>query len=89
MEIAWRLASEHWGHGYATEAARASLEFGFKALGLTEILAWTTPSNTTSRRVMEKIGMVRDPFEDFDHPRLPAGHPLRRHCLYRARAARP
>lgn len=86
VEIAWRLASEYWGQGYASEAALASLEFAFKTLGLNEVLAWTTPSNSASRRVMEKIGMVRDPAEDFDHPRLPAGHPLRRHVLYRARA---
>lgn len=89
VEIAWRLAPEHWCRGYATEAALASLDFGFKVLGLTEVLAWTTPSNIASRRVMEKIGMARDPAEDFDHPRLAVGHPLRRHVLYRVRAGRP
>jgi ribosomal-protein-alanine N-acetyltransferase len=89
VELVWRLAPECWSHGYATEAARASLDFAFKVLGLAEVLAWTTPSNVASRRVMEKVGMTRDSAEDFDHPRLPAGHPLRRHMLYRRRAARP
>jgi RimJ/RimL family protein N-acetyltransferase len=83
VEISWRLAPAHWGQGYATEAARAALDFGFRTLALAEILAWTTPDNRASRRVMEKIGMARDPAGDFDHPRLPQGHPLRRHVLYR------
>jgi RimJ/RimL family protein N-acetyltransferase len=85
VEFAWRLAREHWGKGYATEAARAAMAYGFGALGLDEIVAFTTPANTASRRVMEKLGMTRDPREDFDHPNLAAGHPLRRHVLYRAR----
>jgi RimJ/RimL family protein N-acetyltransferase len=72
-----------WGQGYATEGARASLEAGFTQLGLTEIVSITVPANTRSRRVMERIGMTRDPADDFDHPRLPEGHPLRRHVLYR------
>jgi arsenate reductase len=88
VEIVWRLAPEHWGRGYATEAARAALGYGFTTLSLPEILAWTTPANQASIRVMEKLGMARDPSEDFDHPRLPVGHPLRRHVLYRARAGR-
>jgi RimJ/RimL family protein N-acetyltransferase/uncharacterized protein YndB with AHSA1/START domain len=88
VEIVWRLAPEHWGRGYATEAARAALDYGFAVLGLSEILSWTTPANQASRRVMEKLGMTRDPSEDFDHPRLPIGHPLRRHVLYRARRGR-
>jgi ribosomal-protein-alanine N-acetyltransferase len=86
VEVVWRLAPAQWGRGYATEAARASLDYGFKVLRLLEILAWTTPANQASRRVMEKLGMTRDPSEDFDHPRLPGGHPLTRHVLYRARA---
>jgi RimJ/RimL family protein N-acetyltransferase len=84
VEIGWRLAKEHWGRGYATEGARAALAYGFDDLGLSEILSFTVPANTASRRVMEKIGMVRDPSGDFDHPRLPEGHALRRHVLYRA-----
>lgn len=85
VEVVWRLAPEHWGRGYATEAAQAALDFGFGVRGLPEILAWTTLANRASRRVMEKLGMTREPSEDFDHPRLPEGHPLRRHVLYRAR----
>jgi len=83
IEIGWRLAAEHWGHGYATEAARAVLQFGFEQLKLPELVSFTVPQNQRSRRVMEKIGMRHDPKDDFDHPRLPEGHPLRRHVLYR------
>lgn len=87
VEIGWRFAAEHWGRGYATEGARATLEFGFDAIGLPAIVSFTVPANTRSRHVMEKIGMTRDPADDFDHPLLPKGHPLRRHVLYRI--ARP
>ena len=83
VEIGWRLAREHWGHGYASEAALASLRFGFEKLTLEEIVAFTVPLNERSRRVMERIGMSRDPADDFDHPRIELGHPLRRHVLYR------
>lgn len=85
VEVAWRLSAEHWGHGYATEAARAALGFGFERLGLDELVSFTVPANERSRRVMEKLGMRRDPAEDFDHPKLPEGHALRRHVLYRLR----
>jgi RimJ/RimL family protein N-acetyltransferase len=83
VEIGWRLAAEHWGKGYATEGARAVLAFGFETLQLGEIVSFTTTGNLPSRRVMEKIGMTHDPADDFDHPASPAGHPLRRHVLYR------
>jgi RimJ/RimL family protein N-acetyltransferase len=83
VEIGWRLARDHWGHGYACEAAGAVLAFGFEQLGLPEIVSFTVAANTRSRRVMERIGMTRDPAEDFLHPLLPEGHPLRRHVLYR------
>jgi RimJ/RimL family protein N-acetyltransferase len=83
VEIGWRLGAEHWGHGYATEGARAVLAFGFEELGLEEIVSFTVPGNARSRRVMERIGMTYDPADDFDHPSLPEGHPLRRHVLYR------
>jgi RimJ/RimL family protein N-acetyltransferase len=83
VEIGWRLAVEHWGKGYATEGARAVLAFGFETLHLEEIVSFTTTGNLPSRRVMEKIGMTHDPADDFDHPGLPDGHPLRRHVLYR------
>ncbi len=83
VEIGWRLAREYWGRAYAPEAARAALAFGFEMAGLREIVSFTTTANTPSRRVMEKIGMRRDPDEDFDHPRVPEGSPQRRHVLYR------
>ena len=83
VEIGWRIAHEHWGQGYAPEAARASLDYGFETLGLNEIVAFAVVTNAKSRRVMEKIGMTYDPADDFDHPALPPGHPLRRHVLYR------
>jgi ribosomal-protein-alanine N-acetyltransferase len=83
VEIGWRLASAYWGRGYATEGARASLETAFTRLGLDEIVSITVPANARSRRVMERIGMTRDPADDFDHPRLAEGDPLRRHVLYR------
>ncbi len=83
VEIGWRLAREHWGHGYATEAARATLDFGFTRHALDEIVSFTTAANLRSRGVMERIGMTRSPADDFDHPALPNGHPLRRHVLYR------
>jgi RimJ/RimL family protein N-acetyltransferase len=83
VEIGWRLAHEHWRHGYATEAARAALDFGFGHSAIEEIVSFTAVANQRSRRVMEKIGMTHNPADDFDHPRLPEGHPLRRHVLYR------
>lgn len=87
VEIGWRFASVFWGKGYATEAARALLEFGFDRAGLDEIVSFTVPANQRSRRVMERIGMTHDPAEDFDHPNIPGGDPLRRHVLYRSRRA--
>lgn len=84
VEVGWRLAREHWGQGYAPEAARAALAFGFEELGLDEIVSFTAVGNASSRRVMDKIGMA-EAFE-FDHPGLP-GHRLERHVLYRL--ARP
>jgi RimJ/RimL family protein N-acetyltransferase len=81
VEVGWRLAREHWGHGYASEAAREALRYGFEELGLAEIVSFTSTVNERSRRVMERIGMTRDPTRDFDHPNVPDG-PLRRHVLY-------
>jgi RimJ/RimL family protein N-acetyltransferase len=83
VEIGWRIAAKYWNRGYASEAAQASLKFGFETLPLEEIVSFTVPGNLPSRRVMEKIGMSHDSADDFDHPSLPAGHPLRRHVLYR------
>ena len=84
VEVAWRLVRAYWGRGYATEAAKAALDYGFGEVGLGEIVALTVPANQRSRRVMERLGMTRSPQDDFDHPRLPEG-PLRRHVLYRLR----
>ena len=83
VEIGWRLAAEHWGHGYATEGARAVLSFGFETIKLHEIVSFTVPANLRSRRVMERIGMTHNPADDFDYLTLPEGHPLRRQVLYR------
>ncbi|MGZ8502167.1 MAG: GNAT family N-acetyltransferase [Candidatus Limnocylindrales bacterium] len=83
VEVGWRFAVEAWGHGYATEAARAALRFGFDDLGQAEIVSFTVPANARSRAVMDRLGMTRDPADDFDHPRLPPGHPIRHHVLYR------
>ena len=84
VEIGWRLARAYWGKGYATEAARASLQMGFETLALPEIVAFTAIGNRRSRAVMERIGML-DAHQDFEHPGVPEGHPLRKHCLYRMR----
>lgn len=83
VEIGWRLAPAFWGRGYATEAAKAALRYGFEELNLDQIVSFTVAANKPSWSVMERIGMVHDPAEDFDHPRLPVGHALRRHVLYR------
>lgn len=83
VEIGWRFDPAFWGRGYATEAARAALDFGFVTLGLDEIVAITVPANRRSRAVMERLGMARDADGDFDLPTIPEGHPLRRQVLYR------
>jgi RimJ/RimL family protein N-acetyltransferase len=85
VEVMWRLARAHWGRGYATEAARAAVAAGFGQVDLEEIVSFTIPANRRSRAVMERLGMHRDPGDDFDHPGIPAGHPMRRHVLYRLR----
>ena len=85
VEIDWTIAAAHWNQGLATEGARACLRHAFEDLGLAEVVAFTVPTNQRSRRVMEKLGMVHDAADDFDHPLLPEGHPLRPHVLYRAR----
>jgi RimJ/RimL family protein N-acetyltransferase len=83
IEVGWRLAKEHWGHDFAPEGAREALRFAFEDLALPEVLSFTSVGNANSRRVMEKIGMVHDPADDFDHPNVPDGHPIKRHVLYR------
>ncbi len=82
VEIGWRLGRQYWGNGYATEAAKAALDFGFMHLGLAEIVAFTAASNLRSQRVMQKLGMTRDEAV-FEHPVIEVGHPLRTHVLYR------
>jgi RimJ/RimL family protein N-acetyltransferase len=83
VEVGWRLGFEHWGRGYATEAARLALGFGFRSLAFSEVVSFTSATNQRSRAVMERLGMHRNPAEDFDYPSFPDGHPLRRHVLYR------
>jgi len=87
VEVGWRLAHQYWGCGYATEAARAALGFGFESLGLPEIVSFTNVDNQRSRRVMEKLGMRHQREDDFDHPSISEGHRLRRHVLYRLTSA--
>ena len=84
VEVGWRAARAYWGHGYVTEAAREALRFGFEDVGLEEIVSFTVPQNERSWRVMERIGLVRQPARDFDHPRVDAvAYPhLIRHVLY-------
>ncbi len=82
IEVGWRLAADQWGHGYATEGARAALDYGFGTLGLDEIVSFTSALNHRSIRVMERLGMRRDAGGDFEHPNVPEG-PLRAHVLYR------
>ncbi len=83
VEVGWRLGYEHWGRGYAAEAAVAAMTDGFVRLELDEIVSFTTTKNVRSQRVMQKLGMRRDPADDFDHPALPATSTIRRHVLYR------
>jgi ribosomal-protein-alanine N-acetyltransferase len=87
VEVGWRLARAAWGYGYATEAAKAALDFGFGPAGLAEIVAMAVPANRRSIAVMERIGMRPDPDSAFDHPGVTIGHPLQRHVLYRIGAA--
>ncbi|MBX7059441.1 MAG: GNAT family N-acetyltransferase [Leptospirales bacterium] len=86
VEIGWRLAFEAWGQGYAIEAAERCVDFAFDELDLDEIVSFTSIDNLRSRRVMERLGMSHNASDDFDHPLLPPGHPLRRHVLYRLSA---
>jgi RimJ/RimL family protein N-acetyltransferase len=82
VEIGWRLDSAYWDRGFATEGAREVVRYAFDVLHLPSLVSFTVPANLRSRRVMEKLGMAYNPTDDFDHPGLPEGHPLRRHVLY-------
>ena len=86
-EVGWRLAVDAWGDGFATEGARGLLEYAFRTLGWERVVSFTTAANLRSRRVMERLGMTHDPAEDFQHPRVPVGHPIRPHVLYRLSAS--
>lgn len=83
VEIGWRFNTAYWRQGYALEAARAALAFAFEQLRLEEVVAFTVPANLPSQGLMQRLGMQRDEAGDFEHPRLPQGHPLRLHVLYR------
>ena len=85
VEIGWQFDKDFWGQGLAPEGARAWLDYAWE-IGLDEVVAFTATINTPSQRVMEKIGMLRDPNDDFDHPRVADGHILKRHVLYRIKA---
>jgi RimJ/RimL family protein N-acetyltransferase len=86
VEVGWRLRRSAWGHGHASEAARAALAFGFERLQLEEIVSMTALANRRSQAVMKRIGMTRAREDDFDHPHVPPDSPLLRHMLYRLRA---
>ena len=88
VEVGWRLAKQHWGNGYATEAARAAIVYGFGTAGLDEIVSFAIPANQRSLKVMERLGMTHDPRDDFDHPRFLDDERLRHHLLYRMTAKR-
>ncbi len=83
VEVGWRLKRPFWGQGYATEAGQASLDFAFDHFDLDEVVSMAVTDNLPSRRVMERLGMIRRPEDDFAHPKLPFDHPLRPHVLYR------
>ena len=83
VEVGWRLSRQAWGHGFATEAGRQALRVGFEQFGVPQIVSFTASRNAASRAVMRRLGMTHDPADDFEHPALPPGHPLREHVLYR------
>lgn len=83
IEIGWRLARDVWGQGFASEAAQASLDWGWAKLAVPSIAAITVPANRRSWSLMERLGMTRFPDEEFDHPDVPDSSPLKRHILYR------
>lgn len=83
VEVGWRLARQAWDHGYATEAACAALAYGFGGVGLSEVVSMTTIANVRSQRVMQRIGMSRDPADDFLYPNVATGSPIQPHVLHR------
>ena len=85
FEIGWQLDPQFVGNGYATEAAKEWLDHGFSKMRIDEVVAYTAPVNIPSINVMKRIGMTRYPSRDFEHPRVPEGHPLRRQIVYSVR----
>jgi len=83
IEIGWRLSHEHWGKGYAFEAASKVIDYAFHTLKLTELVSFTAKTNERSQKLMQRLKMTHDPKDDFEHPKLSPGHPLRPHVLYR------
>jgi anti-anti-sigma factor len=83
VEVGWRLAHPYWGLGYATEGGRAALRCGTDTFGITEFVSMTAKLNLRSQRVMRRLGMTHHARDDFEHPNIPVGHPLRPHVLYR------
>ena len=88
VELGWRLAHPFWKQGLASESAAAAIDFAFDQLALRELVSYTAVGNLRSRALMQRLGMRRDPAEDFLHPALPAGHRLAPHVLYRLDAQR-
>ena len=87
VDVGWRLDSSHWGKGYATEGAKEALRYGFEELKLNEIVAMATIGNTQSHRVMQRLGMIHNPHENFHHPKLAKDDPLSLRVLYRLSCA--
>ena len=85
VEIGWRFHHQFWGHGYGLESARLALRFGFENLCLQEIVSFTARINKRSERLMQRLGMTPSPKDDFEHPKIPPGHPVRDHVFYRVR----
>ncbi len=83
IEIGWRLGAKFWGKGYATEAATAVIVHAFNNLGINELVSFTASTNKQSERLMQRLEFIRSEVDDFDHPKIEVGHPLRRHILYR------
>jgi RimJ/RimL family protein N-acetyltransferase len=81
-EIGWRLAHHAWGHGFAMEAAIASLNWAFGVGNMERVWAYTSAGNDRSWGLMERLGMTRHHDLDFDHPNVPDGSPLKRHIAY-------
>lgn len=85
VEIGWRLAPEAWGHGYATEGAKACLEHAFTRLGLERVYSFTACVNLPSQAVMRRAGMRKA--AEFNHPKVDSASPLYPHVLYVQEAA--